>query len=191
MTDVNEVPLSEEPVVVDTTPVVDSTPAVLPGDKTPKNLLLESLHEERAKRKELEDRIALLETSNSSDVFSDEGKTLQGEIQKLYSQLTEIKTDNAKKDILISHPELKDRWNELEEFRNLEDNKGMNLRTATKAFLIEQGLFEPQRKGLEKTTGGQRVPVSQEQSIEDIKTLRETNPKKYEDMLVKGLIKFS
>ena len=189
MPDVNEVPLSEEPVGLEPAPVVESTPAVEPGSKTPPELLLKSLHEEREARKELEGRIALLESSSSPDVFSDEGKALQGEISTLKSSLDELKHENAKKDVLISYPVMKEKWEEFETFRADPENKGMNLKTATKAFLTEQGLFEPTRKGLEKTTGGPRVPVSQEISPDDIKALRENDFRKYSDMVSKGLIK--
>ena len=179
---VKDVPVIEEPIVEETKPV-------LSGDKTPPNLLLASLQEEREKRKELEDRIALLESSTSSDVFSDEGKALQGEIKTLKSELSEIRADNTKKDVLMSYPVIKEKWEEFETFRADPENKGMNLRTAARAFLLDNGLLEPTRKGLEKPTGGQRIPVSQDISAEDIKTLRETNFKKYSDMLEKGLIK--
>lgn len=189
MEDVNNAPLSTEPVVKDTTPVVESTPLVQPGDKTPPNLLLQSLQEEREERRKLEARLSLLETSSeSSDVFSDEGKALQGEIKTLRTSLDELKHDNAKKDILIANPIMKDKWAEFETFRSDPENQGMNLRTATKAFLLDQGLLDPERKGLEKTTGGSRIPTNQGISNEDKKLLRETNFRKYTEMLERGEI---
>lgn len=182
MEDVKQAPQSTELVVEETTPEVKA------GDKTPPNLLLESLQEERAKRKELEDRIALLESSASPDVFSDEGKALQRKIEEQDEKLKTILQENAKKDVLISHPVIGEKWEEFESFRADPDNKGMNMRTAAKAFLIENGLLEPTRKGLEKTTGGTRTPPSTKMSAEDIKTLRETNFRKYQDLLEKGQI---
>jgi hypothetical protein len=86
---------------------------------------------------------------------------------------------------------LKDKWEELEELRSQSENKGMNLRTAAKAFLVENGLLEAPRKGLEKTTGGPRVPVSSGMTAEDVRILRETNFKKYQEMLEKGQIKIT
>lgn len=163
---------------------------VLPGSKTPPELLLKSLQDERQKRKELEDRITLLENSSvSPDVFSDEGKALQGEINTLKSELSDVRGELSKKDVLIAHPILKEKWEEFETFRTDPENKGMNLKTAAKAFLVEQGLFEPKRLGLEKPTGGQRTPVATGLSMEEIKILRETNFKKYSELLEKGLIK--
>lgn len=187
--DVNGAPLSTEPADLEPAPVVDE-PTVEPGDKTPPHLLLKSLKEEREERRKLEERIALLETSNSPDVFSDEGQALQKQIREQDSKIDALLTDNAKKDTLIAHPEMKDLWGELETFREDPENKGMNLRTAVKAFLIEKGLFEPQRKGLERTTGGPRTPPpSQDMTAEEVGHLRKTNFKKYSEMLEKGQIK--
>ncbi len=189
MEDVNQAPQSTEPAGLAPAPVVESTNQVPAGSKTPSELLLKSLQEEREKRKELEDQISLLTSSSSPDMFSDEGKALKGEIEGLKSSLDTLKAENAKKDVLIAYPVMKENWEEFETFRNDPENKGMNLRTATKVFLQDKGLIEPQRKGLEKPTGGQRVPVNQSMSNEDIKSLRETNFRKYSDMLEKGEIK--
>ena len=183
MEDVNHAPQSTEPAGLEPAPVVQ------PGSKTPPELLLKSLQEERDKRKELEDRITLLETSNSSDVFSDEGKALQRKIDEQDEKIKTILQDNAKKDVLISNPVLKEKWEEFEAYRALPDNQGMNLKTAARAFLLDEGLLEPQRKGLEKTTGGPRVPLTQGMSAEDVKNLRENDPRKWREMLQRGDIK--
>jgi hypothetical protein len=189
MEDVNKAPQSTEPVVEEATKAEPQGGGDAPGSKTDPTLLLKSLQEEREKRQRLEEELALLKTSVSSDVFSDEGKVLQQRIKDQDSKIESILQDNAKKDILILHPIMREKWEEFETFRNNPENKGMNLRTATKAFLLENGLYEPTRKGLEKTTGGQRVPTNQGMSVEDIKALRETNFRKYQDMLEKGLLK--
>lgn len=165
------------------------------GDKTDPNLLLKSLQEEREKRRVLEEKTKELEeklqTSStlSEEVFSDEGKALEGELKVLKSELSEVKTELAKKDLLISHPILKEKWQEFEEFRADPDNKGMNLRTAAKAYLVENGLLDTPRKGLEKPTGGDRVPLTSGMTSDDVKTLRETNFKKYQELLLKGQLK--
>lgn len=168
-------------------------PAFQAGDKTDPNLLLKSLQEERDKRRELEGQINDLEsklsTLSDDEVFSDEGKILKKEIGSLRSELTEIRGELSKEKIISSTPILKEKWSEFEEFRALPENKGMNLRTAAKAFLIENGLLEPSRKGLEKTTGGPRMPLTSGMTAEDVKTLRETNFRKYQEMLMKGQIK--
>lgn len=188
MPDVNEVvPASPEPVVE---PVV--TPEVVvaaPGSKTDSVQLLESLKDEREKRRLLQEELDLLKaTSTSADVFSDEGKALQKQIDEAKAEIETLSRSNALKDVQMAHPILKEKWTEFETFREDPDNKGMNLRTAAKAFLVENGLLDPVRRGLEKTTGGDRVPPSTKMSNEDIKHLRETNFKKYTEMLEKGLL---
>lgn len=170
--------------------VAEGNVPVIPGSQTDSALLLNSLQQERTKVKELEEELTLLkETPAPSDVFSDEGKALQKLIAESNERIEALTHDNAKKDVLISHPILKEKWEEFETFRADPENKGMNLRTAAKAFLTENGLLDPKRIGLEKTTGGSRIPVSDKMSVDDIKTLRETNWPKYLDMVRKGLIK--
>lgn len=166
------------------------------GDKTDPNLLLKSLQEERERRradeeriKQLEEEIKLKESASDDEVFSDEGKALQKEIKEARSEIATLKQENAKKELLIKHPDMSEHWEEFETFRDDPENKGMNLNTAAKAFRIEKGLLEPTRKGLEKPTGGDKMPSNTgKMSAEDVKILRTTNHKKYMDMLTKGQI---
>lgn len=160
------------------------------GDKTDPNLLLKSLKEEREKRRLLEEEVESLKSSTLSEgEYSDEGKALRGELKTLKSELSEVKSEVAKKDLFIAHPILKDQWGEFEEFRSNPDNKGMNLKTAAKAYLVENGLLEVPRKGLEKPTGGPRTPLISGMIAEDVDTLMKTNYKKYYELLKKGQIK--
>uniref|UniRef100_A0A6M3LCT4 Scaffolding protein n=1 Tax=viral metagenome TaxID=1070528 RepID=A0A6M3LCT4_9ZZZZ len=194
---VNQEPVTEAPVSEDVKtqePEAKTTEEVEPkaqaGDKTAPNLLLKSLQEEREKRRLLEEELETLKSSAlSEEVFSDEGKALKRRIDALESTLTETKQENAKRELQLSNPIFKDKWEEFEEFRQNPENKGMNMKTAAKAYLIENGLFEPARKGLEKTTGGPRIPPTSGMTADDVKTLRETNFKKYQEMLLKGQIK--
>jgi hypothetical protein len=176
---------------------VDQTKA---GDKTEPNQLLASLQDERDKRrdgeakvKELEEEIDKLKTSSDDEAWSDEGKALQKEIKDVNSQLVEIKKENAKKDLLIANPILKEHLAEFEEFQANPDNKGMNMRTAAKAFLVEKDLIgQPARKGLEKPTGGDKQPVtSGKMTAEDAKNLRLNDWEGYVDKLNKGLIEIA
>lgn len=187
------------------TPAVPEEPAgqhatlPKPGDKTDPNLLLKSLQDEREKVGTLESRIQELEgeleqaqsSALSGGEYSEEGKALKDEIASLRTELSGVKGELAKKDLLVAYPVLKDMWNELEEFRSQPDNKGMNLRTAAKAFLTENGLLEPTRKGLEKSTGGDRTPPSSGMTAEDVATLRKTNFKEYQRRLLRGEIKIA
>jgi hypothetical protein len=148
---------------------------------------------ERAKKAEIQLReFESINNNNevpSSDIFSDEGRALKREIEEQNEKIAQLLQENAKKDVLNTFPILKDKWSEFDSYRNDPENKGMSIQTAAKAFMHDSGLFEPTRKGLEKPTGGQRTPVNQAQSPEDIKTLRETNFRKYRAMLAKGEIK--
>lgn len=174
--------------------IVPEETAPAPGSKTDPNLLLASLKDEREKRRVIEEKLRIAEekltssTPADDEVFSDEGKLLLKEIQTLKSELSEIKGNSSKKDVLIDYPILQDKWEEFEEFSLHPDNKGMNIKTAAKAFLVENGLFSAPRKGLEKPTGGDKSPKPLGMTAEDVKTLRETNFRKYTDLLAKGQI---
>ena len=171
-----------------------------PGSKTEPTELLKSLQEEREKRRLAEEKAKLVEEElnnikssvPSEDAWSDEGKVLESKIKSLTSELSEVKGELTKKDILIANPVLKDMWEEFETFRDDSENKGMNMRTAAKAFLTEKGLFEPRKVGLEKPTGGpKQTPSYGTMTADEAKDLREKNPRKYREMIVKDQIKIS
>jgi hypothetical protein len=181
-------PQEQEPVVPEETP----KPAPQAGSKTDPNLLLASLKEEREKRKLLEEELETLKSSNLSEeeVVSDEGRILAGKIKTLEASLDEIRSDSAKKDVLIANPILKEKWNEFEEFRSDPENKGMNLRTAAKAFLVENGLIDVPRKGLEKPTGGTKIPLpSGTMTAQEAENLMKNDFKKYQELIRKGQLK--
>ena len=174
----------------------EGLPPVPADSKTDSELLLKSLYEEREKRRIETEKIKLLEeeieTLKSSAVpeeneaFSDEGKVLEGKINSLKSELSEIKSEFAKKELIITHPILKEKWEEFEEFRTNPENKGMNMKTAAKAFLIENEVLEKPRLGLEKPTGGSKTPSVSGMTADEIKTLRTTNFKRYQQLLREG-----
>jgi len=174
----------------------EATPA--PGSKTNPELLLKDLKEQREKTRRAEERTRQLEeqlsssTQTEAEVYSDEGKLLQErfnkKIQSLENTISNITGEFTKKDVLNAHPEIKEKWEEFEEFQADPDNKGMSMKTCAKAFLIERGMYQKPRKGLEKPTGGDKSPKPAGLTAQDVKTLRETNWRKYTDMLSKGLI---
>ena len=133
------------------------------------------------KIKELE---SVLETLKANPVLSDE----EDKIGKLESDITALKQNAAKNEVIETYPALKEVWSDFESFRAEPDNKGMNLKTAAKAFAVEKGLLDPQRKGLERAHGGTRQPIPSAMSPEDVKKLRETNYRKYAEMVQKGQI---
>ncbi len=125
---------------------------------------------------------ALLANPNPSGDQTEEIRIIRG-------QLAEVNQKFARTEVLETFPQLKALWTDFETFRNDPENKGMNIKTAAKAFLTEKGILAPKRDGLERPSGGQREPIPQGMTAEDIKHLRETNYKKYADMVRKGLIK--
>ena len=145
---------------------------------------------ERAKKAELEvkDLQSRLTTEVPSDeVFSDEGRALKSQINTLESELNSIKDNQVLQGLYVQYPVLKEKSAEFDEFRL--DYPRTKLENVVKLYLSENGLLEPKRVGLEKPTGGPRNPTSSEMTVDDVKKLRETDPRKYRDMLQKGLIK--
>lgn len=188
----------QEPLPEPTTDL-DQEEDLKAGDKTNPNLLLKSLKDEREKRRELEARekllaeeLELIKSSTSSDeeIYSDEGKVLQKKMKGLEVEVASLRKESAKKDLLIQHPILKEHLEAFEEYQNSPDNKGMSIKTAAKAFLIEKGLMETKRFGLERPTGGDKQPsMSGEMTSADAELLRTTNFRKYQEMLMKGQLK--
>ena len=171
---VNEVPVTEETVVEETTQVE-------PGEKTDSTLLLKSLKEEREKRRLLEEELLKLNKSQEAEVFSDEGLALQRQIKELEGVI-------EKKEIIEKFPELKDKQDEFEQFRK--DYPGVSVEKTAKLFLSENDLIEKPRKGLEKVSGGMRTPQQTGLSSEEISKLRSTNFRKYSQLVREGKIKF-
>lgn len=140
---------------------------------------------ERLKKaeKDLEEAKVLLENNNvPSDPEDDK-------VGKLQAQVDDLQKKQAVSEVIEKYPILKDKLEDLEAFRELPENKGMNLKTAAKAFVVEKGLLEPQRQGLERPTGGPRTPVASGMTADDVANLRNTNFKKYLEMVRNGEIK--
>ena len=151
------------------------------GSQTPPENLYAALAEERRLRKEAEDKLTnLTATPEADETYSDEGRVLSNKIKSLEDKI-ELQELQAK------FPELKTLSSEFNEFRKeYPRHKGENV---AKLFLTEKGILEPVRKGLEKPTGGTRTTPSPEMTADDVKRLRETDFRKYTDLLKKGLIK--
>lgn len=184
----------EETIVKQDEPVIETQ--TQPGEKTDPALLLKSLQEEREKRRlaEEEARVAkeeaeLAKAQATPDVFSDEGLALKKQIDALANQLSKRDEQDVLQSIESKFPALKDKRSEFEQYR--QDNPGMKLETASKAFLIENDLMEQPkpRKGLETPSGGGRAPVSTDLSSEEIKKIRETNSRQYIKLVKEGKIK--
>lgn len=148
---------------------------------------------ERAKK--AEDKLRVLETPNTinevsseNDAWSDEGKLIVGKLSPLEDKINSLEERLALKDIQATYPMLREVSSEFDEFRK--EYPRHKMENVAKLFLSEKGLLDSPRKGLEKPTGGpknQKTPGTM--TNEEVKHLRETNFRKYADMLKKGLIK--
>ena len=183
--DANTQPQSQETSAV----VSESVATQAPGSKTPESNLLAALQEERRMRKEAEDKLKTFNTADSSDeVWSDEGKLLKDQISSLEGQLNSLKEEKELEKLHTQFPALKDKASEFEQFRA--EYPRHKLENVAKLFLVEKGLAEaPERKSLEKPTGGTRTPQKSGISAEDAQKLRTSNFKKYLELLQSGQIR--
>lgn len=181
-------------------PEITKEPEPTPSDKPPRGFVpKEALDEERRRRKEeqekaqvaaekareLESQLQELKGSQSPNDFSDEGAYLQKKIDKLTDELTELK-ESGKIQSVIGQFNLTDYQDEFRDFRKL--YPGVPLENVAKLFQSEKGLLGETRKGLEKPTGGTRVTPQAEMSEDELKSLRETQPRRYIDAIRKGVV---
>lgn len=182
-----------------TVPLDQTTPPAAPGSKTDPTLLLQSLQEEREKRRIAEEDKAkaeakLLELQNSfasGESLSEEGKVLKAQIATLEGVIADTNAKMAQRDLEAKFPVLKDKAAEFEAYRADPKNAGMSLETAAKAFLVDNNLLEtpPTRKGIERPSGGGRNATPQGWTLASIEELRNSNFRKYSQLLKEGAFK--
>jgi len=148
------------------------------GSKTPPDLLLKSLREEKKKRRELEKRLETLEGAVTPVEDYNEPES----VESLQQDIRELKLDKFGE----QYPELQDRREELDDY--LEENSALPLDKAVNLFRLENGLIEPkpERKGLEKTNAGPKEAPKAKWSEADIEELRLNNPRKWEKLIDEG-----
>ena len=122
------------------------------------------------------------------DLFSDEGKLLRTEILSLKDKISKFETEKEENTIYTNYPQLKDKQDEFIEFSSDPDNAGIKKDKLAKLFLLEKGLLDTKvvRKGLEKPTGGSKANHKSGISNDEIKRLRESQPRRYQQMLRDG-----
>lgn len=182
-----------EPEVQPAAPVVVEP---VEPQKPPKGYVpYQALEEERRLRKEAQEEAERLRSTPpevlDEEVFSDEGKALKGDIQKLNEKLRAIERKDARREAEIEFPFLKDKREEFDTFLEDEENKRLSMRKAASLFLAENNLLAkepPARAGLEKPTGGGSVPPEPKLSNEDIDHLMKTDWKQYERLVRSGKI---
>lgn len=127
----------------------------------------------------------------NDEYLSDEGRMLGEKIKKLEDIVLENKRKEEERTVLEKYPQLKDKQDEFNEYLESPENSGISFDRLAKIFVLEKGLVEtqPKRKGLEKPTGGSS-PKNQSSgmSADDLKRLRENEPRKYEKLIREGRI---
>lgn len=181
------------PTAVDSVVETPEPAVVPPGAKTPPELLLKSLQEEREKNRKLEqDLLEARKASekSGSEVFSDEGKVLDGRIAQLSAEISAQKEGERIRAVQAVYPAIVDKADEFEAYRVLPENAGMPIETAAKAFVIENDLQEKPitRKGLEKETGGVREVPKVGRTPEEVDKLRVDNFRQYSKELRAGTL---
>ena len=155
-------------------------------DELKKNAEASSQNFERAKK--AEDKLKALDSlPDDNQIPSDYDDE---EVGQLKDKMSVIEAELGQSKLIKKHPELEEVWDDFESYHAEDDNKGMKLETAAKSFLIDKGLLETKRKGLEKVTGGNKAPQTSGMTLEQVEDIRKNDGKKYRDMLKKGQIKF-
>ncbi len=171
------------------TPEAPETPKA--GDKTEPNKLLKSLKEEREKRRLLEEELEQLKSSVLPDDIDEELED-SGELKKTLSETTarisKLEREQVFSKVLADNPILIGKEAEFEAYLDEDENRNISISRAAKLFIAENGLNEPQRKGLEKSTGGDRTPQTSGMTSEEVAELRNTNFNKYRELAKAGKI---
>ncbi len=144
---------------------------------------------ERLKKAEEDRDYAQAQLASLTDSSDPADSAKVAELENKISTLTDTV---AKGTVLAKYPMLSDMWAELEEFRSNPENKGMRLETAAKAFLTEKGLLSPERKGLERPTGGDAPPQpAGMMTAEEAESLRKNDGRKYHALLRSGQLRIA
>jgi len=155
----------------------------------------ERFREVNAKAKALEEEIKQIRESSVSpeklaevpdwDLMTDNERWMAKELIQLKDKTKwEEDLTKAKK----SFPVLGDREAEFKEYC-YKYPKSVDVEVLAKSFLFEPKAPEPvmeSKKGLEKPTGGTRQVPAPGITLDEVKRLRETQPKLYEKMLIEG-----
>lgn len=149
---------------------------------------------ERAKKAELELKELKLQSQQkpapfTDDDFSDEGRALKAEIASLKEDLSSFKKSKEEEAIYTKYPQLKEKSSDFKEYLEDPENKGISTDRLAKLFMVENSMIDtdtPKRKGLERPTSGAKETIKKGFTEEDVKHLRDTQPRKYEQMLRNG-----
>lgn len=130
-------------------------------------------------------------SSDDSEVYSDEGLALKKELDSMRQQFEMLQSQSTLQQLYQQYPALKDKSAEFDEYRNDSDNAGVRLDKLAKLFLVDNDLLSdiPKRKGLEKPTAGEKVAPKSGLTEDEVKSMRENQPRRYEKLLRDGKLK--
>lgn len=154
----------------------------------------QALKEEREKRKALEEEISTLKSSISSDEEQDEDSDEAKRVKELTARLDTFERKETLRELETTHPYLKDKSDEFNEFLEDEENKNIPLHKAAQLFLAEKGQLSgetSERKGNEKPTGGPTAAPQTGLSTDEVERLRTQDFKQYEKLVREGKLKFA
>ncbi len=176
---------TKEPVQVEV-PAPEPTP-----EKPPKGYVpLQALEEERRKRKEVQEKLEAktLQTPEYTDEdLSDEGRLLSRQLAEANKRIDSLLERTELQKLTTTYPQLDKNREEFDEFRS--EYQGVPLEKVAKLFLSEKGLNDsPPRKGLERPTGGSKPIPQSGISSEDVRRLREEQPRKWLKAISEGKI---
>ena len=179
--EVHKTPEPVAPAPVDE-PAQPAAPAKPPEGYVP----YQALNEERARRKELEQKLKEIESSPSSltdEEYSEEGKALRKEISRLNERFNSLEHQREEERVMSAHPILKDKSAEFEEFRA--EYPGVKLDKVARLFIAENGLTEAvqPRIGLEKPTGGSKNAPASGISADEVDRIMKSDHRKFIKMV--------
>ena len=140
-----------------------------------------------AKASETSSETVFLEKHPDWEYLDDTQKSIIRRQEELDKELKEMKKTKERETkfskILSEFPELKDSSDEFKDY--CEENAQTDMTTLAKSFLFDK---KPARKGLESPTGGDKTPPSGGFTTDDVKRIRENDPKLFEKLIREGRI---
>lgn len=141
---------------------------------------------------ELEAQVGKPTASYEDDIYSDEGKLLLKKQQETEAKLNRLLAEKQLEEdinhVKSKFPELTGQEKSFREYT--EKYPGVDAETLAKSFLFDMDVEKKPRKGLEKPSGGTKVPASGEGfTAEEVARIRETDEKRYLELIKKGVLK--
>lgn len=136
-------------------------------------------------REKYERDITIPKPSEEPEYLTDDEVTRK-ELLELKRKFASLEDSQALEKLSILYPAIKDKADEFNEFKA--DYPGVAMDKIAKIFVSEKGYTEQlnQKKGLEKPTSGSKSQHKSGMSQDEVKRLREDQPRRYQQMLRSG-----